>query len=84
MLAVTRSRCCWMLTLIIAAVRMGETQGTEREAQVNSIKSLEPQISATNRSSASHSGIPKKSNIPAQVNLLLEKAKPHQALLLNA
>jgi len=56
-----------MLTLIIAVVRMGETQGTESKAQVNSIKSLEPQI-ASNRSSASNSDIPKKSNIPAQVN----------------
>ncbi|XP_067297084.1 dickkopf-related protein 2 [Pseudorasbora parva] len=64
MLNVTRSRSCWMLTLMIALVRMGETQGTESEAQVNSIKSLEPLISATNRSS--HSGSPKKSNIPAQ------------------
>lgn len=68
MLSVTRSRSCWMLTLIIAVVRMGETQGTESKAQVNSIKSLEPQIAATNRSSASYSDIPKKSNIPAQVN----------------
>ncbi|KAL0203110.1 hypothetical protein M9458_001128, partial [Cirrhinus mrigala] len=51
-----------MLMLIIAVVRMGETQATESEAQVNSIKSLEPQSAATNRSS----GIPKKGNIPAQ------------------
>lgn len=72
-----------MLMLIIAVVRMGETQATESEAQVNSIKSLEPQSAATNRSS----GIPKKGNIPAQVNptplaiLSLVKAKTLQALL---
>lgn len=52
-----------MLMLIIAVVRMGETQGTESEAQVNSIKSLEPQTAAAaNRSS----GAPKKHNNPAQ------------------
>ncbi len=39
-----------MLMLIIAVARMGETQETESEAQVNSIKSLEPQTAA-NRSS---------------------------------
>nr|BAN10328.1 dickkopf 2 [Danio rerio] len=66
MLTVTRSRCCWMLPLIVAFVRMGETQGIESQAQVNSIKSLEPQPAAANRSGASYSGIPKKSNIPAQ------------------
>ncbi|KAI2668200.1 Dickkopf-related protein 2 [Labeo rohita] len=63
MLNVSRSRSFWMLMLIIAVVRMGETQATESEAQVNSIKSLEPQSAATNRSS----GIPKKGNIPAQL-----------------
>ncbi|KAF4118403.1 dickkopf-related protein 2 [Onychostoma macrolepis] len=62
MLNVSRSRSFWMLVLIIAVVRMGETQGTESEAQVNSIKSLEPQTAAANRSS----GVPKKGNIPAQ------------------
>lgn len=65
MLNVSRSRSFWMLMLIIAVVRMGETQGTESEAQVNSIKSLEPQTAAAaNRSS----GAPKKHNNPAQVN----------------
>ncbi|XP_016325942.1 dickkopf-related protein 2-like [Sinocyclocheilus anshuiensis] len=62
MLNVSRSRIFWMLMLIIAVVRMGETQGTEGEAQVNSIKSLDPQTAAANRSS----GAPKKGNIPAQ------------------
>lgn len=64
MLNVSRSRSFWMLMLIIAVERMGETQGTESEAQVNSIKSLEPQTTAANRSS----GVPKKGNVPAQVN----------------
>lgn len=63
MLNVSRSRSFWMLMLIIAVARMGETQGTESEAQVNSIKSPEPQTAAANRSS----GVPKTGNIPAQV-----------------
>ncbi|XP_042617829.1 dickkopf-related protein 2 [Cyprinus carpio] len=62
MLKVLRSRSFWMLMLIVAVVRMGETQGTESEAQVNSIKSPEPQPAAANRSS----GAPKKHNNPAQ------------------
>uniref|UniRef100_A0A8C1U5Q7 Dickkopf WNT signaling pathway inhibitor 2 n=1 Tax=Cyprinus carpio TaxID=7962 RepID=A0A8C1U5Q7_CYPCA len=62
MLKVLRSRSFWMLMLIVAVVRMGETQGTESEAQVNSIKSPEPQPAAANRSS----GVAKKDNIPAQ------------------
>ncbi|XP_026059403.1 dickkopf-related protein 2-like [Carassius auratus] len=61
MLNDSRSLSFWMLMLMIAVVRMGETQGTESEAQVNSIKSLEPQTAA-NRSSDG----PKKDNIPAQ------------------
>ncbi|XP_016124780.1 dickkopf-related protein 2 [Sinocyclocheilus grahami] len=61
MLNVSRSRSFWVLMLIVAVVRMGETQGTESKAQVNTIKSLEPRTAA-NRSS----GAPRKGNIPAQ------------------
>ncbi|XP_051560178.1 dickkopf-related protein 2-like [Myxocyprinus asiaticus] len=66
MLMLTRSRCFWMSALMITAVRMGGTQGNDTGAHGNSIRSLEPLSSATNRSGAPYSGIPKKGNMPAQ------------------
>lgn len=68
MLVLTRNRFWCVFALLVAALRMGESQRAER-SKPNSIKAalLGEPTPATNRSATLQPGITKKGNILAQV-----------------
>ncbi|KAG7458681.1 hypothetical protein MATL_G00223110 [Megalops atlanticus] len=66
MLGLAWTRCCFVLVLLGASLRLGASQNAETESKVNSIKTTllgEPPTSVTNRSG---SAVTKKGNHPAQ------------------